>query len=278
MPTLPSPAPGSSDPQPHRQRHIAESFGVDADRYDRARPRYPDALINRIAAGLGPDVLDVGTGTGIAARQLRDAGCRVLGVEPDERMAEQARRTGIDTEVATFEEWDPAGRTFDAVTAAQSWHWIDPLAGAAKAARILRPGGRLVLFAHVIAPPQPIAQAQLAALRRVMPESPFAAQQGDASPERALEVYRTGMATFADGIRESGGFAAPEEWRFDWQRPYTRAEWLDLVPTTGALTRLPQDKLAELLAEVGAAIDDLGGGFTMNYVTLAVAAARAQPS
>ena len=27
---------------------MAESFGIDAQRYDRARPRYPDALVERI--------------------------------------------------------------------------------------------------------------------------------------------------------------------------------------------------------------------------------------
>ncbi|MBB5911932.1 SAM-dependent methyltransferase [Nocardia transvalensis] len=274
MPTLPSESPAPSDPEPHRQRHIAESFGVDAERYDRARPRYPDDLIDRIATRPGLDLLDVGCGTGIAARQLRDAGCRVLGVEPDKRMAAQARRTGIETEVATFEDWDPAGREFDMVTAAQSWHWVDPVAGAIKAARILRPGGRLALFAHVIAPPQPIALAQMAAIRRLMPDSPFATQQGDGSPERAADVYRAGMTKFIDGIREAGGFGSPEEWRFDWQHSYTRAEWLDLAPTTGALTRLPQPTLTELLDEVGEAIDALGGTFTMTYVTLAVSAVR----
>jgi hypothetical protein len=36
--------------------------------------------------------------------------------------------------VAKFEDWDPAGRTFDSVIAAQAWHWVDPVAGAAKAA------------------------------------------------------------------------------------------------------------------------------------------------
>ena len=40
-------------------------------------------------------------------------GCRVLGVEPDDRMAAVARSHRIEVEVATFEEWDPAGRTFD---------------------------------------------------------------------------------------------------------------------------------------------------------------------
>jgi len=70
---------------------MAESFGTDAQRYDRARPGYPDALVARIAAGSpGPKVLDVGCGTGIAARQFQAAGCTVLGVEPDARMADFA--------------------------------------------------------------------------------------------------------------------------------------------------------------------------------------------
>ena len=71
-----------------------------------------------VAASPGPDVLDA-----------------------DARMAEWARRTGVETEVATFEAWESAGREFDAVVAGQAWHWVDPVAGAAKAAQVLRPGG-----------------------------------------------------------------------------------------------------------------------------------------
>ena len=50
--------------------------------------------------------------------------------------------------------------------------------------------------------------------------------------------------------------------------------WLEQLPTSGALTRLPPGKLAEVLAEVGAAIDSMGGCFTMPDVTMAVTAAR----
>src|SRR6185369_14480802 len=97
-------------PEPHRHRPMAESFGVDPERYDRTRPAYPDALIARVvAASPGPDLLDVGCGTGIEARQLQAAGCTVLGVEPDARMAGFARHSGVEVEVATFEAWDPAG-------------------------------------------------------------------------------------------------------------------------------------------------------------------------
>src|SRR6185312_13432455 len=156
--------------RPHEARQVAESFGEDAERYDRTRPRYPDALIERIAA-TGPDVLDVGSGTGIAARQLQAAGCRVLGVEPDARMAAFGRSHGVAAEVSTFEAWEPAGRVFDAVVAGQAWHWVDPVVGAAKAARVLRPGGRLVVFWNVEHPPADVAGAFAAVYDRLMPDS-----------------------------------------------------------------------------------------------------------
>ena len=86
------------------------------------------------------------------------------------------------------------------------------------------------------------------------------------------------FAKAADGIRQAGGFRDPEQWRFDWERSYTRDEWLDQVPTFGGHTQLPPDKLADVLAGVGAAIDAMGGGFTMPYTTVAVTAARADAS
>ncbi len=226
---------------------MAESFGTDAQRYDQARPGYPDAVVARIVAGSpGPDVLDVGCGTGIAARQFQAAGCAVLGVEPDARMADFARARGLQVEVATFEAWEPAGRTFDAVIAAQSWHWVDPVAGAVKAAQVLRPDGRLAIFGHVFEPPIEVAEPFAAAYRRVVPDSLFS----NLPARRPLDMYQAGYAKFADKIRGT------------------------LLPTTGGLTQLPPDKTADILNAVGIAIDTLGGRFTMQYTTLATTAVR----
>jgi SAM-dependent methyltransferase len=254
---------------------MAESFGNDAEGYDRARPGYPDALVARIIAqSPGPDVLDVGCGTGIAARQFQAAGCTVLGVEPDARMAGFARARGLPAEVATFEAWDPDHRRFDTVIAAQSWHWVDPLTGPANAARILRPGGRLAIFSHVYEPPVEVAEASAAAYRRVVPDSPFA----NLPARRPLDLYQAMYAKFAGKIRETGQFHEPEQWRFDWEQSYTRDQWLSLLPTTGGFTRLRRDQLADILDEVGTAIDALGGAFTMLSTTLATSAARVSAS
>jgi SAM-dependent methyltransferase len=254
--------------EPHRAREMAESFGSDPERYDRARPRYPDALIDAIvAAAPGGDVLDVGCGTGIAARQLQAAGCRVLGVDVDERMAALARRRGLEVEIAPFESWRPAGRTFDAVVAAQTWHWIDPVAGAATAAEALRPGGVLVACWNVADPPPGVAEAFAAVYRRVLRDwNPWA--------RPPLDAYARIAGTIADGLRAAGSFAEPERWRFDWGRSYTREEWLDQLVTGGDVARFSPDELRDVLAGVGAAIDAMGGSLEMRFAAIALAARR----
>jgi SAM-dependent methyltransferase len=194
----------------------------------------------------------------------------VLGVEPDARMAGQARQRGLNVEVATFEDWDPAGRAFDAVVAGQAWHWIDPVAGAAKAARSLRPGGRLAVFWNASQPPPGLAEAFTAVFRRVLPDSPLFQR-----PVPGAEAYAGLSAKAADGIRETSAFADPEHWEFGWNRPYTRGEWLEQVPTSGFAARLQPDTMQQILAGIGAAIDAAGGTFTMHYTTVAVTAARA---
>jgi SAM-dependent methyltransferase len=249
---------------------MAESFGSDPERYDRTRPRYPDAMVERIvAASPGSDVVDVGIGTGIAARHFQAAGCTVLGVEADARMAEWARRRGLEVEVARFEAWDPAGRAFDAVVAGQTWHWVDPVAGAAKAAEALRPDGRLAVFWNAGRPPPDVAEAFAEVHRREMPGSLVTRASAAGS-----DAYSALSTKAADGMREVGAFGEPEEWRFDWQRFYTRDEWLDQLPTTGVHGRLPPATLEAVLAGTGAAIDAFGGGFTMRYTAIVLTAAR----
>src|SRR2546430_7210826 len=97
----------------HTDRGRAESFGMAAEQYDRHRPRYPEPLIAGLVTSAHMGVLDVGSGTGIAAKQLAESGADVLAVEPDERMAGVAAAKGVRVERATFEDWQPAGRQFD---------------------------------------------------------------------------------------------------------------------------------------------------------------------
>jgi hypothetical protein len=86
--------------------------------------------------------------------------------------------------------------------------------------------------------------------------------------------YRVLCDRAAQGLATAGCFSEPEHWRFDWERSYTTAEWLDAVPTFGGWSRIPDDKQQEILAGMAAAVDGVGGSFTMGYATVAVAASR----
>jgi SAM-dependent methyltransferase len=112
------------------------------DDYDAARPRYPLALYDALGA-LG-DCLELGAGTGIAsvgldARSLvvTDLGPRMLA-----RGMEKHDWPGV---VCRAEALPFADKSFDSVCGAQMWHWTAPEA-AAEVARVLRPGGRLLLW------------------------------------------------------------------------------------------------------------------------------------
>jgi SAM-dependent methyltransferase len=158
------------------------------------------------------------------------------------------------------------------VVAGQSWHWVDPVAGAAKAARVLRPGGRLALFWHVFQPPAEVSDASAEAYRLVMPDSPF--NPRSRPPGSALDAYQPILTRAADGVRAAGGFGEPEQWSYAAERVYARDEYLDFMPTAGNLAQLQPDKLAHVLDGTAAAIDALGGTLTMTIYTAAVTALR----
>ena len=249
----------------HADRQRALIFGSLAEAYDRARPSYPTALIDDLMSERPKSVLDVGCGTGKAARLLIERGCEVLGVEPDERMAAIAAGHGVNVEVTTFEDWDPSARTFDLLTSAQAWHWVDPLIGAQKSASVLRPGGRLALFwNHLHHEPQVLA-ALAPVYERVAP-----AIAANTMALGVLPDSERGRDTAALGA--TGRFGDIEARAYAWQRSFTRAEWLDYLRTCSDHAMLPEATLEALLDAVGAAIDGLGGAIAVPYSTILITA------
>src|SRR5919204_6822380 len=81
--TVPSFSPASPEA-------LAQSFGSAAAEYERVRPEWPPAAVDRAAALLGlareAEVVDLAAGTGKLTRLLAERFDRVVAVEPDERM------------------------------------------------------------------------------------------------------------------------------------------------------------------------------------------------
>jgi SAM-dependent methyltransferase len=268
----------SDEPDRRTARPLAKErsrlFDQQAEAYDRFRPAYPDPVIDELLGPMpqGLDVLDVGCGTGIASRQMTRRGAKVLGVELAPRMGEIARRHGIDVEIGAFEGWDSAGRTFDRVTSAQAWHWLDLPVATAKAASVLRAGGRLCLIWNAGCPPDDLADALEGAYARVVPRHPHRLFRGYAA-DRSSDV-KTRLESEIDAISAVRDLDAPTEKWFPWARAYARDEWLNQLVSRSDHAALEQAVRGRLFESIGAVIDEHGGSFVMNFETLLITATR----
>lgn len=100
----------------------------------------------------GQAVLDVGCGDGALSEALRQAGAaRVAGCDPDPRMVARARIRASGTDpgayaVARAEHLPYRDATFDLATMVTVLAFVpDPAAALREIARVLKPGGRLVI-------------------------------------------------------------------------------------------------------------------------------------
>jgi SAM-dependent methyltransferase len=128
---------------------LARSFDDVAAAYEAGRPRYDDHAIDAIAAaaGGGPRLLDVGAGTGRLSGPLLAKGFEVVAVEPLEAMrAILAGHIGADRALAGHAEELPLpDASVDGAVCSDAWHWFDGARAADELARVVLPGGGVVV-------------------------------------------------------------------------------------------------------------------------------------
>lgn len=252
----------------HRDRSRAESFGSDAERYDRHRPSYPSALIEWLTADGPGSAIDVGCGTGRVAQLLGEAGWHVVGVEPDERMAAVARGNGVAVEVARFEEWTPSVPPADLVCAGQSWHWVDPAVGYRKAADLLRPGGRLAVFWNAYRYEPAVLTAIAETYRRLAPHLLRDSVSLGTSDPRHARNDLTALAA-------SGLFGETEQRTLSHQRVQALGDWLDELPTHSDHQQLDPEHRTTIVAALRDALSAAAGEtITVHYDTLVATGLR----
>lgn len=141
-----------------RAAAAANYFSANAAEWDRIRSLHvPErdveaAILDRLDLAM-EDVLDIGTGTGRLLGLLAPRAARGIGVDINRDMLavaranlEQAGLANASVRQADLYQLPFPGAGFDAVTLHQVLHFLDdPARALAEAARVLRPGGRIVI-------------------------------------------------------------------------------------------------------------------------------------
>lgn len=247
---MPVPGTGESrrgdDPEDRRthrdlaaeRARLGGAFVAGGATYARLRPAYPRDLVEwLVGPPTGAPVADIGAGTGKLAGVLSDLGHRVVAVEPSADMLGQLRAAypGVDARPGTGEATGLASDSFAAACFGQSWHWVDPVAGTAEAARVLVAGGVLGLIWNFLDEAHPGIAAVEAAMH-ALHDGPGGPDEHDA---------RVGAGFDHDGRRE-----------VNWSAAATTADLAGLVTTRSYYLARPATEQAYLRRGVAAAVED----------------------
>jgi SAM-dependent methyltransferase len=258
---------------PREQRLV---FGEVAETYERARPGYPDELVDDVLAwaGLsaGGRALEIGAGTGKATTAFAARGLELVCLEPSEEMAAVARRKlapfpRTRLVVASFENYEPDAARFDLVFSAQAWHWIDERVRCRRAHDALREGGALATFWNT-----PVWEEDTE-LRRALDalyeaRAPTLHARAPGCPGLSR---RSGSAARPDEqmseLERSGLFADMEKRTYAWAEACGSARYLDLLRTQSDHRMLDEATRRHLLDGVREVIDGAGGVIALHYNT-----------
>ena len=245
-------------------------FGQVAERYDRVRPSYPDALVDEVVALAGGGrALEVGAGTGKATLMFAQRGVAVHAVEPSAEMASIARRRcaefpDVTIEETDFEDWDGDRHAFALVFSAQAWHWVSPELKYVRAREALADGGWLAAFWNRPDWGRCAMRDELAAAyERTAPE--FGADPGPMHPgsEIAPDRWEDWDAEIAAAV----GLADPRTRCYEWNAEYTAQRYTELIATTHDHILLDDTTRDALLEAVGDVIERHGGLLSLPLVT-----------
>jgi SAM-dependent methyltransferase len=137
-----------------------DRFSGFADLYDANRPSAPPELGPLLASYAGvvrPQVVDLGSGTGLSSRWAADWAASVIGIEPNPDMRAQSQSRpveGVTYRDGTSSDTGLPAASADVVLAVQAMHWMEPVSTLAEVTRVLRPGG---VFAAIDADWPPVS-------------------------------------------------------------------------------------------------------------------------
>ncbi len=251
-------------PDSKSMMELKSTFNSAAADYETSRPGYPQSLVDDVIRLSGiparGEVLEIGCGTGRATRLFATRGYRMVCLDLGRdlvKIAKSALRDAGDVTfiLTEFEEYEPAGRTFDLIIAATSFHWIRPEAQYIRTATLLKPGGALAVFRHL----------------HVGQDRGFFAEVQETYRACAPSLVAPVAASDRGDHQITGAdlYEPPIHREYPWSQEYTAGEYIRLLGTYSDHIALPGDERARLFSEISELIDDkYDGRIVKQYVAV----------
>jgi SAM-dependent methyltransferase len=247
-------------------------FGEAVDQYANARPGYPAQLVDDVLAYADPasEVLEVGAGTGKATVAFAARGVALTCLEPDPRMAARLERecapfANVSIVMASFEQWVPS-TSFDALIAAQSWHWVDPARRWDLAHNAVRVGGAIALFWNKYIVADIALRGELEQIDRRFNVDNASSPNGVTTATHADEiVLEEGWPAY--DLASDARFEDLVSRRYRRSQVYSTATYLDLLASTSSYRIIDDAAREALMVEVASVIEQSGGELELNLVT-----------
>ena len=232
-----------------------------ANDYNRVRPRYPRKLISRAIelAQLSPqaDILEIGCGPGTATVEWARLGFSLVCLEPSLEACQLARLNcaqypSVEIRNSTFEEWELTDK-FNAVLAANSFHWVSSEVACAKAADALKNDGSLMLLWNTA--PQPtysIYQLLEPVYQSLAPSLPQYVRY------EAKETQEKSLSKQGQNVLNSGLFKDLLSEKMVCEATYSIDDYLALLSTLSPYIALEPQKRESLLAQLRKVLETNG--------------------
>jgi len=216
------------------------NFGPMIAEYDKARRGYPDEVYNYLKSLTIKDkliTLDIGCGTGISTRELKEHLFEVTGVDKDEKMIQMARTNSSEIPyIVAFADKLPfdSGK-FDIVTAFTSFHWFNDEESLSEIKRVLTNGG--IFFAAL-------------KTNRKDEDEDFRNGYFSILKKYAGNNFDVTLNHFNKEFLVKLGFSEITEKTFDFDEQYTVEGALTLIRSLSSWNLVEENKRSEMIMEL----------------------------